>query len=68
MTLGNILGGAFFVGFLYWFAYRRKCERCDDGIEFDEEEFLSLNDSKKLKLKNTKQKKEKLELIPPEKQ
>ncbi len=43
VTLGNLLGGAFFVGFLYWFAYRRKCEKaCDDLI--DDEEFLSSED------------------------
>lgn len=24
VTLGNIIGGSFFVGFVYWFAYRRK--------------------------------------------
>jgi formate/nitrite transporter len=35
VTLGNIVGGVFFVGFLYWFAYRRYCERCD--MEVDEE-------------------------------
>lgn len=34
VTLGNIIGGVFFVGFLYWFAYRRYCEKCD--MEVDE--------------------------------
>jgi formate transporter len=24
VTLGNIVGGSFMVGFVYWFAYRRK--------------------------------------------
>ena len=33
VTLGNIVGGAFFVGYLYWFAYRRKCERCDMEVD-----------------------------------
>ncbi len=27
VTLGNIVGGAFFVGVLYWFAYVRKSKK-----------------------------------------
>ena len=26
-TLGNIVGGAVFVGLVYWFAYRKKAEK-----------------------------------------
>lgn len=33
VTLGNIIGGVFFVGFLYWFAYRRYCEKCDMEVD-----------------------------------
>lgn len=67
VTLGNILGGAFFVGFLYWFAYRRKCEKaCDDLI--DDEELLSTKDTEKSKKppKDKKQKKVTVKLIPKE--
>jgi hypothetical protein len=65
VTLGNILGGAFFVGFLYWFAYRRKCEKaCDDLI--DDEELLASKDAENSKKppKDKKQKKVTVKLIP----
>lgn len=36
VTLGNIVGGSFFVGFLYWFAYRRKVKVTESSLEMEQ--------------------------------
>ena len=36
VTLGNIIGGAFFVGFLYWFIYRKKPKLKDEELKIEE--------------------------------
>ena len=36
VTLGNIVGGSFFVGFLYWFAYRRKDKMTERSLEVEQ--------------------------------
>jgi formate/nitrite transporter len=36
VTLGNIIGGAFFVGFLYWLIYRRKVKIKDEELKIEE--------------------------------
>ncbi|MHA1418866.1 MAG: formate/nitrite transporter family protein [Candidatus Heimdallarchaeaceae archaeon] len=42
VTLGNILGGLIFVGFLYWFVYRTKDTICgSSGIQDNEEDLPS---------------------------
>ena len=41
VTIGNIIGGVFMVGYLYWFAYRRKCERCDMEVNKETGEITS---------------------------
>ncbi|MBY9001242.1 MAG: formate/nitrite transporter family protein [Candidatus Heimdallarchaeota archaeon] len=42
VTLGNILGGLIFVGFLYWFVYRTKDTICgSSNLQDDEQDPLS---------------------------
>ena len=36
VTLGNMVGGAFFVGFLYWFAYRRKIKIREEPLKIEQ--------------------------------
>ena len=40
VTLGNIIGGSFFVGFLYWFIYRRKGKKREKALEEEQKQAI----------------------------
>jgi len=69
VTLGNILGGLIFVGFLYWFVYRTKDTICGSSDIQDGEKDLSSTKNKsksipahiKIKIHNNIQKRKKSE-------
>ncbi|NPD89963.1 MAG: formate/nitrite transporter family protein [Asgard group archaeon] len=40
VTLGNVVGGTFFVGFLYWFAYRKKVKTSAEELKLEQVQSL----------------------------